>query len=141
MSPAAAFCTTCSALVAPAITLPTIGFPASQASASCANLIPRASANACKRSTAPRFCGREPFMNGIRSNREPVGIGPPRYFPLSRPLARGYRAASASGDRAARNDRLLGVTHQDAVIGLHVLCRDHERDYLLFATCAAWTGA
>jgi hypothetical protein len=60
--PAAAFCTTCSALVAPAITLPTIGFPASQAIASCASLIPRPSAIACRRSIASRFFGKKSLM-------------------------------------------------------------------------------
>ena len=46
--------------------------------------------------------------------------------------------------KTAQNSRLIALIFLTKIgegEGIRTLCRDHKRDYFLFATCTAWIGA
>src|SRR5438552_17403651 len=91
-SAALTFCSTCSGFVAPAITLGTKGWLASQPIATSSTPRPRAWANASMRPSISKFSGvsTRSAMPPAPASRVPSGGGSPaRYLPERKPLASG----------------------------------------------------
>ena len=110
-SPAATFCSTCSTLVAPAITDPTVGMAASPPIATWSSDTPRSPAN----SSIASMREKSACSNGsvCLASRVPAGAASPRrYLPVSRPRASGKYGSSdwpvcaKAGTSSASMDRL-----------------------------------
>ena len=133
---AAAFASTCSGFVAPAITLATVGRARSHAIASSSKVWPRS------RRPARRALrrGRTPFDDsassrrsaGMPASRVPAGgASSRRYFPVSTPLASGKYGMNTTSFRArVQYAEPLRTSPQQAVLVLHA----HEPS--LFAVAA-----
>src|SRR5260370_25912281 len=86
------FCSTCSGLVAPAMTLATAGRRSSQLKASSSKVWQRSAAHPASRSTIAQFSPprQRPAARALLPPRPPAGGGTPRrHLPLTRPSASG----------------------------------------------------